>query len=77
MGYMDDPLSTTLESHFKTIVLMLAEGAVPSYSMVMTAEINRFEKYLRDKRVNYTKKSVFGKQEHRDMYEFSLVLEEL
>jgi hypothetical protein len=61
MGYMDNPMDVGLDNHFKTIVLMLAEGKVTEYEMIQDFEIVRFEKYLRAKRINYNKKSFFPK----------------
>jgi hypothetical protein len=75
VGFMEESLGNNLKSHFKTILLMLAEGAVPEYEIISEFEVRRFEDFLRKNRINYIKKSIFVKMKETS-YLFSLPEEE-
>ncbi|UXR28776.1 hypothetical protein [Bacillus phage Nachito] len=49
-----------LDDHFSTIVRMLITGEVDNYEMIMESEVNRFEKFLKDRKINYVKSTNFG-----------------
>jgi hypothetical protein len=48
-----------LEDHFSTIVRMLIQGEVDNYEMVMESEVNRFERFLKNRKINYVKSTSF------------------
>lgn len=48
-----------LDDHFSTIVRMLIQGEVDNYEMIMESEVNRFEKFLKDRKINYVKSASF------------------
>lgn len=75
VGFMEEPLDNNLAKHFTSIVIMLAEGAVPEYEIISEFESRRFEDFLKKGRVNYIKKSIFRKMKEPS-YLFSLPEEE-